>query len=181
MFASLFIRYVIISESCGLFPQVDGRWGRWGLYGPCSRMCGGGVQLAKRDCNNPVPENGGKYCQGLRVKHRSCNVEPCKDSGKLNLSASVLNNEWVNIRIWRWLFVTGKSFREEQCEAFNGFSLNTNRLSPSVVWVPKYSGVSVKDRCKLICRANGTGYFYVLAQKVNKLIYPLQYFKVVWH
>ncbi|XP_067307940.1 A disintegrin and metalloproteinase with thrombospondin motifs 15 [Pseudorasbora parva] len=120
--------------------KVDGHWGRWGLYGPCSRMCGGGVQLAKRDCNNPVPENGGKYCQGLRVKYRSCNLEPCKDSGK--------------------------SFREEQCEAFNGFSLNTNRLSPSVVWVPKYSGVSVKDRCKLICRANGTGYFYVLAPKV---------------
>ncbi|XP_051522351.1 A disintegrin and metalloproteinase with thrombospondin motifs 15-like [Myxocyprinus asiaticus] len=120
--------------------KVDGRWGRWGPYGPCSRTCGGGVQLAKRDCNNPVSANGGKYCQGLRVKHRSCNLELCKESGK--------------------------SFREEQCEAFNGFNLNTNRLSPSVVWVPKYSGVSVKDRCKLICRANGTGYFYVLAQKV---------------
>ncbi|KAA0701887.1 A disintegrin and metalloproteinase with thrombospondin motifs 15 [Triplophysa tibetana] len=120
--------------------KVDGRWGRWGHYGPCSRTCGGGVQLAKRDCNNPVPANGGKYCQGLRVKHRSCNLNPCKE--------------------------TGKSFREEQCEAFNGFNLNTNRLSPSVVWVPKYSGVSVKDRCKLICKANGTGYFYVLSPKV---------------
>lgn len=120
--------------------KVDGRWGRWGPHGPCSRTCGGGVQLSKRDCNNPVPENGGKYCQGLRVKYRSCNLDPCKD--------------------------TGKSFREEQCEAFNGFNLNTNRLSPSVVWVPKYSGVAVKDRCKLICRANGTGYFYVLAPKV---------------
>ena len=61
---------------------------------------------------------------------------------------------------------TGKTFREEQCEAFNGFSLNSNRLSSSVVWVPKYSGVSPKDKCKLICRANGTGYFYVLAPKV---------------
>ncbi|XP_036415809.1 A disintegrin and metalloproteinase with thrombospondin motifs 15 [Colossoma macropomum] len=120
--------------------KVDGHWGKWGAYGSCSRTCGGGVQLAKRDCNNPLPENGGKYCQGLRVKHRSCNLEPCKDSGK--------------------------SFREEQCEAFNGFSLNTNRLGSSVVWIPKYSGVSPKDRCKLICRANGTGYFYVLAPKV---------------
>ncbi|KAG7471383.1 hypothetical protein MATL_G00123960 [Megalops atlanticus] len=120
--------------------KVDGRWGRWGEFGVCSRTCGGGVQLAKRECNNPVPENGGKYCQGVRVKYRSCNLEPCPN--------------------------TGKSFREEQCEAFNGFSLNTNRLTPSVVWVPKYSGVSPKDTCKLICRANGTGYFYVLAPKV---------------
>ncbi|KAM6969730.1 A disintegrin and metalloproteinase with thrombospondin motifs 15a [Aplochiton taeniatus] len=120
--------------------KVDGRWGTWGLFGSCSRTCGGGVQLAKRDCDNPVPSNGGKYCQGVRVKYRSCNLSPCHDSGK--------------------------SYREEQCEAFNGFSLNTNRLTPSVVWVPKYSGVSPKDKCKLICRANGTGYFYVLAQKV---------------
>lgn len=46
-------------------------------------------------------------------------------------------------------------------------NLNTNRLGSSVVWVPKYSGVSHKDQCKLICRANGTGYFYVLAPKVR--------------
>ncbi|XP_071757097.1 A disintegrin and metalloproteinase with thrombospondin motifs 15-like [Centroberyx gerrardi] len=122
--------------------RVDGRWGKWGPFGSCSRTCGGGVQLSKRECNNPVPSNGGKYCQGVRVKYRSCNLNRCPDTG------------------------TSKSYREEQCEAFNGFSLNSNRLSPSVVWVPKYSGVSPKDKCKLICRANGTGYFYVLAPKV---------------
>ncbi|XP_048839023.1 A disintegrin and metalloproteinase with thrombospondin motifs 15a [Brienomyrus brachyistius] len=120
--------------------KVDGRWGKWGVFGPCTRTCGGGVQLSKRECNNPVPANGGKYCQGIRIRYRSCNLESCPD--------------------------TGKSFREEQCEAFNGVSLNTNRLTPSVVWVPKFSGVSPKDQCKLICRANGTGYFYVLAPKV---------------
>ncbi|XP_005999975.1 A disintegrin and metalloproteinase with thrombospondin motifs 15 [Latimeria chalumnae] len=120
--------------------KLDGGWGKWGPYGTCSRTCGGGVQLAKRECNNPVPTNGGKYCEGIRVKYRSCNLNPCKE--------------------------TGKSFREEQCESFNGYNHSTNRLSPSVVWVPKYSGVSPKDKCKLICRANGTGYFYVLASKV---------------
>ncbi|XP_056450360.1 A disintegrin and metalloproteinase with thrombospondin motifs 15a [Gadus chalcogrammus] len=120
--------------------RVDGRWGRWGLFGSCSRTCGGGVQLSKRDCSNPIPSNGGKYCQGVRVKYRSCNLNPCPD--------------------------TGKSYRDEQCAAFNGFSLNTNRRTPSVVWVPKYSGVSPKDTCKLICKANGTGYFNVLSPKV---------------
>uniref|UniRef100_A0A8C2HYI3 A disintegrin and metalloproteinase with thrombospondin motifs 15-like n=1 Tax=Cyprinus carpio TaxID=7962 RepID=A0A8C2HYI3_CYPCA len=120
--------------------KVDGRWGKWGPFGTCSRTCGGGVQLSKRKCDNPVPVNGGKYCQGVRVKYRSCNLFPCPD--------------------------TGKSYREEQCESYNGFSLNTNRLTPSVVWVPKYSGVSAKDTCKLICRASGTGYFHILAPKV---------------
>lgn len=62
----------------------------------------------------------------------------------------------------------GKSFREEQCEAFNGYSHSTNRLTASISWVPKYSGVSPRDKCKLICRANGTGYFYVLAPKVGE-------------
>lgn len=63
---------------------------------------------------------------------------------------------------------SGKSFREEQCEAFNGYNHSTNRLTLTVAWVPKYSGVSPQDKCKLICRANGTGYFYVLAPKVSK-------------
>lgn len=63
------------------------------------------------------------------------------------------------------LFV-GKTYREEQCE-ISGRNFNSNRIAPSVVWVPKYSGVSTDDRCKLICRANGTGYFYVLAPKVD--------------
>ncbi|KAM6932960.1 A disintegrin and metalloproteinase with thrombospondin motifs 15-like [Xenentodon cancila] len=122
--------------------KVDGRWGKWGTFGDCSRTCGGGVQLAKRECNNPTPKNAGKYCYGLRIKYRSCNLNPCPETS------------------------TGKSFREEQCEEFNGLNLNTNRLGSSVVWVPKYSGISPKDKCKLICRANGTGYFYVLAPKV---------------
>ncbi|XP_056298073.1 A disintegrin and metalloproteinase with thrombospondin motifs 15-like isoform X2 [Pseudoliparis swirei] len=120
--------------------KVDGRWGKWGAFAGCSRSCGGGVQLARRECDRPVPEDGGNYCHGLRVKYRSCNLNTCPD--------------------------TGKSFREEQCEAFNGLNLNTNRLGSTVAWVPKYSGISPKDKCKLICRANGTGYFYVLAPKV---------------
>ncbi|KAM3616433.1 uncharacterized protein V6R79_017746 [Siganus canaliculatus] len=123
--------------------KVDGQWGKWGVFGDCSRSCGGGVQLAKRECDNPVPENGGKYCSGIRIKYRSCNLNPC----------------------YR-LHDTGKTFREEQCEAFNGLNLSTNRLGSSVIWVPKYSGISPKDKCKLICRAGGTGYFYVLAPKV---------------
>ncbi len=39
------------------------------------------MQLSKRECVNPVPVNGGKYCQGVRVKYRSCNLSPCPDTG----------------------------------------------------------------------------------------------------
>lgn len=173
-----------------LLLQVDGQWAKWGAYGSCSRTCGGGVQLAKRECSSPVPENGGKYCQGLRVKYRSCNLEPCQYPGKQDgfsldllykdicfISSDkdkdklifICGNVTLNalVKCTNVVFhLAGKSFREEQCESFNNFSLNANRLGPSVMWVPKYSGVSPKDRCKLICRASGTGYFYVLAPKV---------------
>ncbi|KAM4650990.1 A disintegrin and metalloproteinase with thrombospondin motifs 15 [Discoglossus pictus] len=120
--------------------KTDGSWGKWSPYGQCSRTCGGGVQLAKRECNNPEPSHGGLFCEGIRVKYRSCSLNPCSDNGK--------------------------SFREEQCESFNGFNQSTNRITQTVGWVPKYSGVAPRDKCKLICRANGTGYFYVLAPKV---------------
>uniref|UniRef100_A0A8C8A2C1 ADAM metallopeptidase with thrombospondin type 1 motif 15 n=1 Tax=Oryzias sinensis TaxID=183150 RepID=A0A8C8A2C1_9TELE len=129
----------VCSEKPAKKMTVDGRWGSWSLFGSCSRSCGGGIQLSKRECTNPAPSNGGKYCRGLRVKYRSCNLNSCTDAEK--------------------------TFREEQCETA-GRNFNSNHVSQSVVWVPKYSGVSLGDRCKLVCRANGTGYFYVLAPKV---------------
>lgn len=62
--------------------QVDGSWAKWEPYGPCSRTCGGGVQLARRQCSNPTPGNGGKYCEGVRVKYRSCSLETCPSPGE---------------------------------------------------------------------------------------------------
>ncbi|XP_008984777.1 A disintegrin and metalloproteinase with thrombospondin motifs 1 [Callithrix jacchus] len=118
-----------------------GSWGMWGPWGDCSRTCGGGVQYTMRECDNPVPKNGGKYCEGKRVRYRSCNIEDCPD-----------NN--------------GKTFREEQCEAHNEFSKASFGSGPAVEWIPKYAGVSPKDRCKLICQAKGIGYFFVLQPKV---------------
>lgn len=33
-----------------------------------------------RECDNPVPKNGGKYCEGKRVRYRSCNIEDCPEN-----------------------------------------------------------------------------------------------------
>ncbi|XP_053163301.1 A disintegrin and metalloproteinase with thrombospondin motifs 1 [Hemicordylus capensis] len=120
---------------------IHGGWGSWGLWGDCSRTCGGGVQYSMRECDNPVPKNGGKYCEGKRVQYRSCNIEDCPDN-------------------------SGKTFREEQCEAHNDISKSHFGAGPAVEWIPKFAGVSPKDRCKLVCLAKGTGYFFVLQPKV---------------
>ncbi|GAA6077633.1 A disintegrin and metalloproteinase with thrombospondin motifs 1 [Tachysurus ichikawai] len=130
-------------EAAGYQIPVNGGWGTWGPWGECSRTCGGGVQYSFRECDNPMPKNGGKYCEGKRVQYRSCNTEDCPDSN-------------------------GLTFREEQCLAHNDISSHvTFGSSEGVEWVPKYAGVSPKDRCKLVCRAKGTGYFFILKPKVE--------------
>lgn len=125
-----------------------------------------------RECDNPVPKNGGKYCEGKRVRYRSCNIEDCPDSNGESHWPSALRTGAVEKR---WKLVTslipfsfsGKTFREEQCEAHNEFSKASFGNEPTVEWTPKYAGVSPKDRCKLICQAKGIGYFFVLQPKVD--------------
>ncbi|XP_076123623.1 A disintegrin and metalloproteinase with thrombospondin motifs 9 [Alosa pseudoharengus] len=119
---------------------VDGAWGAWSPFGTCSRSCGGGIKIALRECNRPVPRSGGKYCVGRRMKFRSCSSEPCSK--------------------------VKKDFREEQCATFDGRHFNINLLPPNVRWVPKYSGILMKDRCKLFCRVAGSTAYYQLRDRV---------------
>ncbi|XP_053163302.1 A disintegrin and metalloproteinase with thrombospondin motifs 5 [Hemicordylus capensis] len=118
-----------------------GNWGSWGPWGQCSRTCGGGVQFAYRHCNNPAPRNNGRYCTGKRAIYRSCNILPCP--------------------------ANAKAFRQEQCEARNGYQSDAKGVKTFVEWVPKYAGVLPGDVCKLTCRAKGTGYYVVFSQKVT--------------
>ncbi|KAJ3604586.1 hypothetical protein NHX12_029326 [Muraenolepis orangiensis] len=71
-----------ISGECvivGKLPEtVNGAWGQWSTWSHCSRTCGAGVQSAERECSNPKPEFGGKYCTGARKRYRTCNTKPCQ-------------------------------------------------------------------------------------------------------
>ncbi|EGW10210.1 A disintegrin and metalloproteinase with thrombospondin motifs 20 [Cricetulus griseus] len=59
-----------------------------------------------------------------------------------------------------------RDFREKQCSDFDGKHFNINGLPANVRWLPKYSGIAVKDRCKLYCRVAGTTSFYQLKDRV---------------
>ncbi|KAG8435871.1 hypothetical protein GDO86_007096 [Hymenochirus boettgeri] len=74
------------------------------------------------------------------MKFKSCNTEPCTKQKK--------------------------EFREEQCADFDGKHFNINGLPPNVRWVPKYSGILMKDRCKLFCRVAGSTAYYQLRDRV---------------
>ncbi|XP_051651320.1 A disintegrin and metalloproteinase with thrombospondin motifs 20 isoform X1 [Manacus candei] len=130
---------ICVSREMEMRP-VDGEWGPWGPYSSCSRTCGGGIKSTTRLCNRPEPRNGGKYCVGRRMKFRSCNTDSCP-KGK-------------------------KDFREQQCSEFDGRHFNINGLTSAVRWLPKYSGISMKDRCKLFCRVSGTTSYYQLKDRV---------------
>ncbi|KAL0128942.1 hypothetical protein PUN28_003960 [Cardiocondyla obscurior] len=57
--------------------SVHGGWGDWSPIGPCSRTCGGGLKYSERECDRPVPANGGRYCIGERRRFFTCNTTPC--------------------------------------------------------------------------------------------------------
>ncbi|XP_074610402.1 A disintegrin and metalloproteinase with thrombospondin motifs 20-like isoform X2 [Acropora palmata] len=120
---------------------VDGHWGYWGPYMGCSRKCGGGISLSFRKCNNPMPANGGKYCVGSRKRFRSCNTHDCP-KGSLDFRALQCSNTHA-----RTVTAGSKSYRITQ-------------------WVPKYTGVSKENQCKLYCRMAGTAIYFKLKDKV---------------
>nr|CAB3220003.1 A disintegrin and metalloproteinase with thrombospondin motifs 9 [Phallusia mammillata] len=126
---------------------VDGSWGEWSRFGDCSRTCGGGIKSATRTCSNPKPQYGGRYCTGKRKKFRPCNFQDCPDDG---------------------------DFRAEQCAAYNNWSRHHRHrirgVAPNARWIPKYDGILLQDRCKLICQVKSEDQYavpwYVLKPKV---------------
>ncbi|XP_019387472.1 PREDICTED: A disintegrin and metalloproteinase with thrombospondin motifs 12 isoform X2 [Crocodylus porosus] len=57
---------------------INGGWGTWSSWSHCTRTCGAGVQSSERQCSNPEPQFGGKYCTGERKRYRMCNISPCQ-------------------------------------------------------------------------------------------------------
>ncbi|XP_064928861.1 hemicentin-1 isoform X2 [Columba livia] len=61
--------------------QVHGGFSSWLEWRPCSVTCGQGVQERVRQCNNPLPANGGRSCEGPGTDMRSCHNKPCPVDG----------------------------------------------------------------------------------------------------
>nr|XP_055041763.1 hemicentin-1 isoform X2 [Misgurnus anguillicaudatus] len=61
--------------------RVHGGYSEWMEWGACSVSCGTGVQRRLRQCNNPLPANGGRHCTGGAAESRSCKGKPCPVDG----------------------------------------------------------------------------------------------------
>ena len=61
---------------------VDGGWGSWTGVSQCSASCEGGKKVRTRRCNNPLPRNGGRECQGRNSDSLDCNSVACTGTKK---------------------------------------------------------------------------------------------------
>lgn len=64
---------------------IDGGVGKWSKWSPCNLI--EGTQTRKRQCDNPPPANGGKFCVDPLEEKRSCKIVPQRGvvKGKTNI------------------------------------------------------------------------------------------------
>ncbi|KAL3870896.1 hypothetical protein ACJMK2_038927, partial [Sinanodonta woodiana] len=60
---------------------VNGGWTLWGSWSTCSSSCGTGMWHRDRTCTNPVPDNGGRYCDGQPTDYSNCQIQSCEVNG----------------------------------------------------------------------------------------------------
>ncbi|KAJ8281573.1 hypothetical protein COCON_G00040920 [Conger conger] len=107
--------------------KQDGNWGMWSKFGECSRTCGGGVRFRIRQCDNPIPANGGHTCYGPNYEFQLCNTEEC---------ANIFSD-----------------YREDQCRMWDpSFEYQNTKHH----WLP-FEHSDPKERCHLHCQSKETG------------------------
>ncbi|XP_063044253.1 A disintegrin and metalloproteinase with thrombospondin motifs 7 isoform X2 [Engraulis encrasicolus] len=90
--------------------KVNGGWESWGKWSDCSRTCGLGVQSAQRDCINPAPQHGGRYCLGERRRYKVCNTSPCPSNvpSFRHIQCSNFNTMPYKGKFYQWVHVNNK-------------------------------------------------------------------------
>ena len=72
-----FMLYIIFFNCSLLLIVVDGNFTQWAQWSSCSKTCGNGLMYRSRTCSNPLPQFGGKFCEGNDTESRPCNQGPC--------------------------------------------------------------------------------------------------------
>lgn len=67
-------KYVDVRECFIQECPVDGEWSMWSEWGLCSQVCGSGIKIRVRQCDNPPPKHGGTPCKGIAVEEDICDT-----------------------------------------------------------------------------------------------------------
>ncbi|KAL3886367.1 hypothetical protein ACJMK2_026365 [Sinanodonta woodiana] len=93
---------------------VDGYWSNWTTWSSCSVTCGPGNMTRSRLCNNPLPVNGGKPCDGNATESRSCTNETMC-AGRLPMSMVIVRTQLVRVPYAVLICILYKSCMDDTC------------------------------------------------------------------
>ncbi|KAL5272654.1 hypothetical protein ACHWQZ_G000744 [Mnemiopsis leidyi] len=68
----------VCSEQC--CQKIDGNWSGWGLWSEtcrCDHSSGTGHRNRNRTCSDPIPDCGGKDCEGVATELKDCSIDCC--------------------------------------------------------------------------------------------------------
>uniref|UniRef100_A0A8C4NQ74 ADAM metallopeptidase with thrombospondin type 1 motif 7 n=1 Tax=Dicentrarchus labrax TaxID=13489 RepID=A0A8C4NQ74_DICLA len=141
--------------------SVNGGWASWSEWSACSRTCGAGVRSAHRDCDNPVPKYGGKYCLGERRRYKICNTPQCPNDLPTfrNIQCSHFNTMPYKGKFYKWEAVINRvSPCELHCRPLNEHF--SEKMRDAVTdGTPCYEGNKSRDMCiNGICKNVGCDY-----------------------
>ncbi|XP_041090815.1 A disintegrin and metalloproteinase with thrombospondin motifs 12 [Polyodon spathula] len=161
--------------------KTNGKWGMWSSWSHCTRTCGAGIQSAERQCNNPQPQFGGKYCTGERRRYRICNTKACaRDRPTFReMQCSEFNTVPYNNELYEWIPVTNTlnpcelhcrpvdgQFSEKMLDAVidgtscfdddNSRNICVNSVCKDVGCDYAIDSNAIEDRCG-VCLGDGSG------------------------
>lgn len=66
-----------LSHHFEILVKVNGGVSDWNVWEPCDAVCGYGVRVRNRKCDNPKPANGGTKCTEKMTERQSCRIRSC--------------------------------------------------------------------------------------------------------
>ncbi|KAL8575318.1 hypothetical protein ACOMHN_003152 [Nucella lapillus] len=135
---------------------VHGSWGQWGEWGECSRTCGGGVEAGERQCNDPEPKDGGRYCVGQRTRHRSCNVKSCGSDARdfREVQCSSYDEVPFRGRFYKWVPYTGEQAKPCalvcMAEGYNFYTERVSKVRDGTKCYPDQPHVCINGECRFV-------------------------------
>lgn len=142
---------------------INGGWSDWQKnWSACSHYCNGGIQFKERFCNNPIPQNNGKFCLGQRKMYRTCNLHPCDSIEYFNhLHSELCKNLSKNLDFNPGIEIYGTLEHyyvpDQPCKLFcspeNNLSIyfDTNKLMPDGTRCSPFTqDVCIHGKCHVI-------------------------------